>query len=268
MRLHTRTWDDGGGTAIVCVHGLTQHGGIFDDLGRRLARDGRRVVSVDLRGHGDSGREPPWTTDTHVADLLETVDALGIERAVWIGHSFGGRMIAALANVAPDRVESLVLLDPGLDVPAAYALKSAEMDRLDWSFASVDGAVNALLSSDSMVAAPKEVVRAYVADDVRPGPDGRLRFSYSPSAVVTAWSELALPPPRVAEVPTLLVRPVTSAIHSRADDRRYREALGSRLTMAAVPNGHNVLWESPAETEAAILGFLEKTAAERSSTAG
>ncbi len=263
MRLHTRSWGGDRAETVVCVHGLTQHGGIFEGLGRRLAEDGRRVVSVDLRGHGDSGREPPWTTGTHVADLLETADALGIESATWIGHSFGGRMIAALADFAPERVEGLVLLDPGLEVPADYALKSAEMDRLDWSFASMDGAVNALLSSDSIVAAPKEVVRAYVADDVRPGPDGRLRFRYSPSAVVAAWSELALTPPRVADVPTLLVRPVTSAIHSRADDRRYREALGSRLTMAAVPNGHNVLWESPAETEAAILGFLEKAAAER-----
>jgi lipase len=135
------------------------------------------------------------------------------------------------------------------------------MDRLDWSFATVEGATNALLSSDSVAAAPKEVVAAYVAADVRPGPDGRFRFRYCPSAVVAAWSELALPPPEIAPVPTLLVRPVTSAIHSRADDRRYRDALGSLLTMAAVPNGHNVLWESPLETEAAILGFLEKTAA-------
>jgi hypothetical protein len=42
----------------------------------------------------------------------------------------------------------------------------------------------------------------------------------------------------------------------REQDRRYREALGSLLTMAAVPNGHNVLWESPLETGAAIRSFL------------
>jgi lipase len=259
MRLHARQWGAGGAEAVVCVHGLTQHGGIFEALGRRLAADGHEVTSVDLRGHGESGREPPWNTGTHVDDLLETADALGIERAAWIGHSFGGRMVAALAEWAPERVERLVLLDPGLEVPAEYALKSAEMDRLDWSFGSVEGAVNALLSSDSVAAAPKDVVTAYVADDLRPGPDGRLRFSYCPSATVAAWSELALLPPEIAAVPTLLVRPVTSAIHSRADDRRYRDALGSLLTMAAVPNGHNVLWESPAETAAAIVSFLAKS---------
>lgn len=258
MQLRTRQWGQGG-EPVVCVHGLAQHGGIYEGLGRRLAADGRRVVSVDLRGHGDSGREPPWNADTHVADLLETADALGIDRATWIGHSFGGRMIAALAAAAPARVERLVLLDPGFEVPTDYALASAEVERLDWSFASVESAVNALLSGDSVVATPKEVVTVYAADDLRPGPDGRLRFSFSPAAAVVAWSEMTLPPPPIAAVPTLLVRPVTSSVHSRADDRRYREALGSRLTMAAVPNGHNVLWESPAETEAAILAFLEKT---------
>jgi len=258
MPLHFRKWGPASGEAVLCVHGLAQHGGIFERLGRRLAEGGRQVVSVDLRGHGSSDREPPWNTDAHVADLLATADALGIERAAWVGHSFGGRMIAALAVDAPQRVTGLALLDPGLEVPAAHALASAEVERLDWSFASVDSAVNALLSSDSVVASPKEVVTAYAADDLRAGPDGRLRFSFSPSAAVVAWNEMALPPPEIAQVPTLLVRPVTSSIHSRADDRRYREALGSLLTMAAVPNGHNVLWESPLETEAAILDFLAK----------
>lgn len=254
--LHTRQSGSGGSLAVVCVHGIGQHGGIFDRLGQGLADAGHRVVAVDLRGHGASKREPPWNTDSHVEDLLETVDSLGIAGAAWIGHSFGGRLIAALANRAPERVERLALLDPGFAVPAAHALKSAEIDRLDWSFASVDGAVNALLSSDTVVSAPRETVAAFAADFLRRGSDGRLRFDFSPAAAVVAWSEVTLPPPPIAAIPTLLVRPVASAIHSRAEDRRYRDALGSLLTMVAVPHGHNVLWESPLETAAAVAAFL------------
>ncbi len=259
MRLQARSWGSPGAKAVVCVHGIGQHGGVFTTLAERLVASGLRVVAVDLRGHGDSGREPPWDTETHVADLLETVAALEIETATWIGHSFGGRVSAALAARFPERVERLVLLDPGLDVSPAHALKSAETERLDWSFATVDGAVNALLSSDSVVAAPKEVVAAYVADDLRRGTDGRLRFRHSPSAAVVAWSEVTLPPPPVAQRPTLLVRPVSSGVHSRGQDSRYRTELGPLLTMAAVPNGHNVLWDSPTETMAAIDAFLAKT---------
>jgi pimeloyl-ACP methyl ester carboxylesterase len=260
MKLQTRSWG-ASGEAVVCVHGIGQHGGIYEQLARTLVGDGHRVVAVDLRGHGDSGHEPPWDTGTHVADLLETMAALGVERATWIGHSFGGLLSAALAERAPERAERLVLLDPGFEVKPAQALKSAEMDRLDWSFASVDGAVNALLSSDSMASAPREVVAAHAAGDLRRGSDGRLRFRHSPSAVVVAWSEVTLPPPAIAQLPTLLVRPVTSTVHNRAQDGRYRAELGSLLTMAAVPHGHNVLWESPTETTAAIVAFLAKTAA-------
>ena len=259
MRLRVRAWGAAGGEPVVCVHGLCQHGGIFADLARGLAEDGHRVLAVDLRGHGGSDREPPWNLATHADDLLETMAAEGVGEATLVGHSFGALVAAVLAARAPERLRRLALLDPGLGIPAAHALKAAEMDRLDWSFGSVDGAVNALLASETVVAAPRETVAAFAAADLRPGADGRLRFSYCPSVVVVAWSEMVLPPPPVAELPTLLVRPVASHIPAREQDRRYREALGSRLTLKAVPNGHNLLWEAPRETAAALTEFLAAT---------
>jgi lipase len=257
MVLKTRCWGAmNTDSAVVCVHGVAQHGGIFEELGRRLVGAGHSVVSVDLRGHGDSGREPPWNTEAHVDDLLETLDALEVERASWIGHSFGGRLAAAAVARAPELAQKLVLLDPGLEMPPQRALRGAEIERLDWSFATVDGAVNALLSNESMTAPDPDVVTAYVRDDVRKGPDGRFRFSFSPAAAVTAWSELTLPAPPIAPVPTLLIWPDVSLSKSSDAERRYREALGDELTVVAVPNGHNVLWESPRETIAAVEGFL------------
>jgi len=257
MLLKTHQWGPEGPHCIVCVHGVAQHGGVFADLGRRLAGAGHSVLAVDLRGHGESRRMPPWNSATHVDDLLETVDAAGAERVSWIGHSFGGRLVAEAAARAPEGSDRLVLLDPGLQVPAEIALRSAEIDRLDWSFATVDGALNALLSSDSVVAAPREVVEAYVRDDVRKGADGRFRFNFCPSAAVVAWSEMSLPAPPIARLPTLIVRasaplfPVDPAL-----ELRYAEALGDLLTARTVPNGHNVLWESPGETAEAIEQFL------------
>jgi lipase len=266
MRLHTRSWGSSSGDPVVCVHGITQHGGVFEDLGRHLSQEGRFVVSVDLRGHGDSGREPPWNVDTHVDDLLETLDDLGLERAAWIGHSFGGRLIATLAARAPGRASRLALLDAGLHVPPGHALRHAEIDRLDWSFATVDGATNAMLASDTVVAAPQETIAAYVKRDVQIGGDGRYRFRFCPSAVVVAWSEMTLPPPPIAELPTLLVCAVAPLFEARDQLRRYRAELGSLLTVATVPNGHNVLWESPLETTAAVESFLAATRAGSPST--
>lgn len=256
MILHSRRWGPERPDAVVCVHGIAQHGGIFAELGERLAARGHSVLSVDLRGHGDSERLPPWNIETHVADLFATLEAHRIERVTWVGHSFGGRLVAAAAAARPERSERLVLLDAAAEVPPAAALRSAEIERLDWSFATPEGAVNALLSAGQMVAAPREVVEAYAKADLRKGPDGRLRFSFSPSAVVVAWNEMVLPVPPIAPLPTLVVRPEVPLFDPSAVDSGYREALGDLLTEAVVPNGHNVLWEAPEETISAIEEFL------------
>ncbi|MGH2976393.1 MAG: alpha/beta fold hydrolase [Solirubrobacterales bacterium] len=258
MLLKTHRWGGADPNRVVCVHGLTQHGGIFDGLAQRLAARGRSVLAVDLRGHGRSGRKPPWNVDTHVDDLLDTLDDAGVERISWVGHSFGARVVAEAAGRAPERTDQIALLDPGLEVPTDRALRGAEMDRLDWSFATVDGAVNALLSSDSIVAAPREVVAAFVRDDVRKGADGRFRFSFCPSAAVVAWSEMTLQAPPIVPLPTLVVRAAVPLIDGRAQEERYRETLGGLLTETTVPNGHNVLWESPQETIVAIERFLDQ----------
>ncbi len=257
MILKTRTWGSPGDDCVVCIHGVAQNGSVFAGMGERLAANGHSVLAVDLRGHGDSGRKPPWNIATHVRDVLATLEVEGVERATWIGHSFGGSVAVALAAAATERTRALALLDPGLEVPADRALRSAETERLDWSFATVDGAVNALLSNEAIVVSPREVVAAWVKDDVRKGPDGRFRFRVCPSAVVVAWSEMTLPSPPIAQVPTLLVAAEKPLYDASRQLQRYEEELGDLLTRVTVPNGHNVLWESPQETLEAVERFLD-----------
>lgn len=258
MVLKTHHWGTPSSDAVVCIHGLAQHGGIFSELGQRLGARGHSVMAVDLRGHGDSGREPPWNVDTHLDDLFSTLEQHGIERQTWLGHSFGGRLAAAAAARSEERTDRLVLLDPGLHVPPARALQGAEIDRLDWSFATPDGATNALFSGPSIYATPREVVEAYVRDDIRKGPDGRYRFRFCPGAAVVAWSEMSMPAPPIARLPTLVIRAEVPLAKDEGQEFRYQRELGDMLEFLAVPNGHNVLWESPHETIAAIERFIER----------
>jgi lipase len=256
MLLNTRCWGEVNGEYIVCLHGLTQHGGIFGPLAERLAGRGHCVLAIDLRGHGKSGPEPPWSTERHVQDVLETLTSFGGLRAIWIGHSFGGRVAAAAAAAAGDSSKGLVLLDPGLEIQPEQALQGAEVDRLDWSFETREGAINALLIGGGVIATSRDTVAAFVEEDVEEGNDGRYRFSFCPSAVVAAWSEMCLPAPPIAEVRTLVVC-TEGSLFTASLEERYRAALASKLSMVRVPNGHNVLWESAEETIGAVERFLE-----------
>src|SRR4051812_3200918 len=167
MRLHAHTYGDPSAPPIVCVHGVTGHGERFRKLAEeRLAAF--HVIAVDLRGHGRSSHEPPWNLETLVDDLLETAP----DRAIWIGFSLGGRLVAELAHAYPERVERLVLLDPALQLPVALAYESAEAECADTSFASPDEAIQARYDSGSVISTPREFLEEEMRQHLVQGDDG------------------------------------------------------------------------------------------------
>ncbi|MGZ8706944.1 MAG: alpha/beta fold hydrolase, partial [Gaiellaceae bacterium] len=111
MELNLHEWGDPSAPPVVCLHGVNAHGRRFRRLAEERLAGHFRVLAPDLRGHGSSGWEPPWTFPTHAHDVIETLDAAGVRRAQWVGHSFGGRLVLELAVLAPDRIERVALLD-------------------------------------------------------------------------------------------------------------------------------------------------------------
>lgn len=88
--------DRGSGRPVVLVHGITEARGSWDPVTDVLARQWR-VVRVDLRGHGESARQPPYDLATMAADVAAVVDALDLERPLLVGHSLGGVVVTAYA---------------------------------------------------------------------------------------------------------------------------------------------------------------------------
>jgi lipase len=177
VRLNTYSWGHGGGAPIVCVHGVTGHAGVF----RRLAQDtlaDRRVLAMDLRGHGRSGWLPPWNLETHVGDLAETAAVHAIEHATWIGFSLGGRLVAELALHDPRLVDRLVLLEPMLRLPPQDALEAADRERHEETYATADEAVVALAAAVGL-STPREFLVEETREHLTGAADGRLRFRYS-----------------------------------------------------------------------------------------
>jgi len=110
----TLTWGRPADPPLLLVHGVTSNAGIWWRVGPALATSGRRVLAVDMPGHGSS---PPrhvshLFTDT-AAELAAFIRAAGLDRPdlAVVGHSWGGMVTAHLPG-AGLRPQTLVLLDP------------------------------------------------------------------------------------------------------------------------------------------------------------
>ena len=112
-----------GDEVIVLLHGFGGDLGNWMFNAEALA-GGRRVLAIDLPGHGGSTKDVgAGDLDALTDAVTQVLDARGVERAHLAGHSMGGLVAAALAVRAPDRVASLALIAPvgfGEEINAEY----------------------------------------------------------------------------------------------------------------------------------------------------
>ena len=259
MELNLHEWGDRDAPPVVCLHGVTAHGRRYRKLAEERLGDRFRVLAPDLRGHGFSNWEPPWTIATHAHDVLETLDAVGVGRAAWIGHSFGGRLALAVAALAPERMERVILLDPAIQILPHVGLDFAERQREDHSFATHEEAIEARLADGATT--PRPFLEEEMREHLVPDAAGRYRFRYCQSTVVSLYGELTTPPPppETLEAPTLLLYADEFGLVREEQVEEYRNALGDRLEIVTVPGGHMVYWDAWDETAAAIERFLGQT---------
>ena len=255
MLLHVYEWGDPKGEPLVCLHGVTGYAGVYQRLAEECWSE-RRVLAFDLRGHGRSGWEPPWTFATHVADLAETSEALGLSTADWVGHSFGGRLVLELAAVHPQLVRRAVLLDPAIQLLPEVALAVADFERREPVYGSAEEYVEErlVLYPDS----PRAAIEHEAAQHLEQRSDGSLRRRTCQGAAVSIYGELASAPPPAStlEAETLLLHAPAYGLVSAEQVEMYRVALGDRLRIVEVPGMHMVQWEAFDEVAASVENFL------------
>ncbi|RUL98415.1 alpha/beta fold hydrolase [Rhizobium chutanense] len=104
---------------VVCLPGLTRNTRDFHSLAQLLSQDitaPRRVVALDSRGRGNSARDENkanYNLAIEAGDVVAACQALGIERAVFIGTSRGGLILHLIAVMRPDLLEAVILNDIG-----------------------------------------------------------------------------------------------------------------------------------------------------------
>jgi lipase len=243
------------GEPLLAVHGVTGYGGRWGELAERGLPE-RRWLAVDLRGHGRSTWDAPWTSERHVADLLETLDSEGVERCDVVGHSFGGLLATHLAAAAPLRVGRVALLDPAIAQDGHEMLEAAEETRLDEGWATREEGLRERLEGRTPAAVPH--VEADYDQAVEQGEDGRWRLRFCRSTVVAAWSEMAREPVPLGgfQGELLLVPALHDGMVGEHVVEWLRNDLDSRLTVHGLEAGHVVYWDAFDETAAVLRRFF------------
>jgi pimeloyl-ACP methyl ester carboxylesterase len=123
-----------GGLPVLFLHSLAGNVGQWARQRALVGRD-RRAVGLDLRGHGGSSppRDGDYSVPAMARDVAAVMEALGLEGAVLVGHSFGGLVALEYAGRRPDRVAGLLLADPSGDA------RQVPREQVDPFFAALRG---------------------------------------------------------------------------------------------------------------------------------
>ncbi|GGS12761.1 MULTISPECIES: alpha/beta fold hydrolase [Actinokineospora] len=240
--LHVHEFGPADGPVVVMLHGVTGHGGRF----RRLAAEqlpGHRVIAPDLRGHGRSPSLPPWTLEQHAADVAAVLETRGLGPVPVVAHSFGG--VVAL-HLPPERVSSLLLLDPAVYVRPEDALANA----LSAGEAVADRAQALAAQRGDWPTASDDVIEEEVAAHWTQTERG-WHPRYCPPAIATAWSEMCRPAP-VPRVRAVMVRALGAAY---VGAEYLRACEGADVEVVDVDCGHVVYLERPERVGELVAGL-------------
>jgi pimeloyl-ACP methyl ester carboxylesterase len=256
---------DGHGTPVVLLHGLTATRRYVVMGSRALERSGHRVVAYDARGHGASNpaSEPgAYGYQELLQDLEAVMDGMGLARAVLAGASMGAHTILRLALDKPERVGGLVVITPGYD-PAESddATRLARWDALadGLEHGGVEGFVRAYGIPDVPAAWQDTVVKV-----IRQ----RMALHEHPGAVADALRVVPRSRP-FGELEDLGAISVPVAVVASGDeaDPGHPQALGEAYA-AAIP-GARLILDEPGRSPVAWQGSqLSKIIAEVAAAAG
>ncbi|TPG63972.1 esterase [Ewingella americana] len=255
MKLHYRLQEsaqpDSKTLPVLLVHGLF---GTLDNLGV-LARDLKQqhsVLQVDMRNHGQSGRSDDMSYAAMAQDLLETLDDVGIQKAIVIGHSMGGKAAMAMTALAPERIAKLVVIDVA---PVDYQTR-----RHDEIFAAINAVTEAGLHDRSAAAAcMRDVIKeeGVIQFLLKSFQQGEWRFNVpvlmAEYEKIVGWETLPAWPH-----PALFIR---GGLSPYVQDK-YRDAIASQFPLArahvVAGTGHWVHAEKPEAVLRAVHRFIDE----------
>ncbi|MES2177530.1 MAG: alpha/beta hydrolase [Gemmatimonadota bacterium] len=240
-------------TPIVLLHGLSANANSFAGVISAGLAPAHRVIAPDLRGRARSGKpEAGYEMADHARDIVALLDALGLERVVLAGHSFGGYLGIFIAATYPARVERLVVIDAAISShPRIPVLLKPSLDRLGRTSPSAEAYLAEVRSAPYMQGIWDENAESYFRAELTEHADGTVGSATSSAAIGQAAMGVGMEPwlHHVQQVvaPTLVLNalesfgppgapPLFDEIVTRATARAFADA-----RYVVVPGNHITL---------------------------
>jgi pimeloyl-ACP methyl ester carboxylesterase len=260
--------------SIILAHGGGQTRHSWASTALRLAQLGWKTVSLDLRGHGESGWDPDgdYASERYAEDLIDVAAALKGEdpelRPALIGASLGGIAgMTAEAALAPGTFSTLTLVDiiPRTDPAGVDKIMGFMGAHLEQGFASLEAAADSIAAYLPHRPRPKDL--SGLRKNLRQGADGRYRWHWDPRFVSgvrrsrpTHHGEDLESQCRAIDIPVHLIRGRMSELVSLEAAEAFVATLRHGVFTDVADAGHMVAGDRNDVFLEAVVGFLDRPA--------
>jgi pimeloyl-ACP methyl ester carboxylesterase len=245
----------GDGTQIVLLHGVGGNALWFKPLMSALGT--RHVIALDMPGHGGSTDAPSWEMEP-LAELLYSVSSYLVKgRAIWGGHSWGGKLAAMIAATHPETTDALLLLDPspasGIPIPAELFVDATFTGELG-PWVSLEKATSSVSNLPQYINWNEDLALAFERGLVR-GADGMLRARISRETLIAICMAIGKDHSdtiRRVSCPTLLV----VADESVGWQEAINFAVLPHATRSVIKSNHWLMAGNPSELNRVVANWL------------
>ena len=251
-QLHYAEHGDSNGQGIVFLHGWPDSWFSFSRV-VPLLPPGVHSFVLDQRGFGDSERlRGGYGIDEFAADAVAFLDAISLERATLVGHSFGSFVARQVAIAHPERVDRLVLIGTGLSPvnPVTREVQSTLRDLSDPVSAEF---ARDFQASTAYVPLPESFFEQIVRESLKL-PARLWRDVFAGLLAYDDTEQLT----RIA-APTLLIWGERDALFPRDDQDRLMAAIRGATLRIYPETGHCPNWERPEQVAADLSAFLRES---------
>jgi pimeloyl-ACP methyl ester carboxylesterase len=248
---------EGAGPAIVLLHGFGAAIDWWDDIASELATD-HRVIRIDLIGHGGTyAPSSGYAIERQAALVAAILDKFGVDRTTVIGHSMGGEVATALAELNPERIERLIFIDSPPIAGATFTpLTDAYFTRVIGEFLSHFQTDRIVRRGLAQGFAPGFAVPEKFVADLRQLTYTAFREAHDGSV---AYRRVKPPYERLAALkpvpPVLAMTGALDAIVPPEHLKFYEPVPGSEVVIIEGA-GHSPMVENPAKTLELIRQFM------------